>query len=129
VGNRRALVLVMAFLLSACTSPQVATPRDGAPTELRLKAGDTIRVVTKHRERFSFEITDVGATELSGLTVKPRKPETRPKGERVVVPYADLALVEVRRVSLARTAAPIAIVLVSAGLVMATGSVPPTMPQ
>jgi hypothetical protein len=47
--------LVIASLLTACTSPQVATPGDGTPTELRLEAGDTIRVVTKHREGFSFE--------------------------------------------------------------------------
>ncbi len=114
-------VLVVLLALSACTSTKAVSPVDSAePTELRLKAGDSIRVVTKQRERMSFEITEIRASELTGVTVKPASHETLPVGQDVIVPYADIALVEVRRFSALRTAAvPVLVVLTAGGIALA----------
>jgi len=115
-------VLLVLLALGACTGPRAVSPVDSdKPTELRLRAGDSIRVVTRQRERMSLEITEIRATELAGVTVKPGKRETLPAGHDVVVPYADLALVEVRRFSAARTvAAPFVVILLAAGIALQT---------
>lgn len=119
--------LLLGLALGACTGPRALAPVDeSAPTELRLKAGDSIRIVTKQRQRLSIEIVEIRPTELAGVTLKPAPHETLPKGSNVVVPYADLALVEVRRFSAKRTAAlPFLIVVVAAGIALET--VPPPM--
>jgi hypothetical protein len=119
---RLAPALFAALALSACTAPRAVAPTDaGAPAELRLKAGDQIRVVTKQRERMSLEITEIRSSELAGVTLKPEKHETIPEGRDVTVPYADLAMVEVRRFSALRTVAvPTLVLLTTAGIVLAT---------
>jgi len=119
-GTWRALLVVLA--LSACTGHRAVSPVDnGEPTELRLRAGDSIRVVTKQRERMSLRITEIRPTELAGVTVKPAAHEALPKGRDVMVPYADIALVEVRRFSAARTAAgSVLVVLTAAGIALDT---------
>jgi len=122
-GNRgtwRVFLVVLA--LSACTAQRAVSPvESGEPTELRLRAGDSIRIVTKQRERMSLEITEIRPAELAGVSLKPAAHETLPAGRDVVVPYADIALVEVRRFSAARTAAaPVLVVLVAAGIALST---------
>ncbi len=118
----RGCVILALLALSACTSPRAVSPVEGGETtELRLQAGDSVRIVTKQRERMSFEITEIRETELAGVTVKPAKHETLPAGQAVVVPYADIALIEVKRFSAARTAAaPVLVVLVAAGIALQT---------
>jgi hypothetical protein len=121
---RRIVVLGLSLLLGACTAPRAVAPvSGGAPTELKLKAGDEIRVVTRNRDRLTFEITEVRPTELVGTTLKPKAHETHPKGQSVVVPYEDLAFVVVDRFSAPRTAVavPVAILLVAAGIVVQAG--------
>ena len=109
-------VLLVLLALSACTATRAVSPVDSTqPTELRLKAGDSIRVVTKQRERMSLEITEIRAAEMAGVTVKPASHETLPVGQDVVVPYADIALVEVRRFSALRTAAVPVLIVLTAG--------------
>lgn len=112
----------MLLALGACTAPKAVSPADSSePTELRLKAGDSIRIVTRQRERMSLEISEIRSTELTGVTVKPAAHETLPAGRDIVVPYADIALVEVRRFSALRTAAmPILVVLVAGGIALET---------
>jgi hypothetical protein len=121
---RRIAVMCVAALLCACMGPRAVAPVSGTETtELRLKAGDEIRVVTRNRERLSFEITEVRPTELAGVTVKPKRHETQPKDQPVTVPYDDLAFVVVDRFSPWRTAAvvPVAVLLVAAGIVVEAG--------
>jgi hypothetical protein len=115
--------LLLALLaLSACTAPRAVSPVDGGePTELRLKAGDSIRIVTRQRERMSFEITEIRPSELAGVTTEPAPHETLPAGRDVVVPYGDIALVEVKRFSAVRTVAgPVLIILLASGIALAT---------
>jgi hypothetical protein len=117
-------VTALSVLLCACTAPRAVAPVSGSETtELKLKAGDEIRVVTRNRDRLTFEITEVRPTELVGTTLKPKKHETHPKDQPVVVPYDDLAFVVVDRFSPARTAVavPVAVLLVAAGVVIEAG--------
>lgn len=83
----RALVaLCVSASLVACAGPNVVSPVGGSePVELRLKPGDSISVVTKHRERASLQITELGLTELTGITLKPARHETLPKDQEIVI--------------------------------------------
>lgn len=123
-------VLLSLLLLGGCTAPRAVSPVDaGKPVELRLQAGDAIRVVTKDRGRMSLKITEIRETELAGVTVAPGTHETVPAGRDVVVPYADLALVEVRRFSAIRSAAvPAVVLLVAAGIALESAPVMPPGP-
>jgi hypothetical protein len=123
-------VLSSTIALIACAGPNVISPVGGGePVELRLKAGDAIRVVTIHRERASLRITDLGQTELTGVTLKPARHETLPKDQEIVVPYGDLALVEVRRFGKGGPAAAAGLLLiVTAGAVIHTMPPPMTGP-
>ena len=124
------VVLLSLLALGGCTASRAVSPVDsGKPVELRLQAGDTIRVVTKDRERMSLKISEIRETELAGVTVKPAPHETVPADQRVVVPYADLALVEVRHFSAARSlAVPGLVLLVAAGIALETMPVMPAGP-
>jgi hypothetical protein len=105
-------VVSLAAALVGCTSPRAVAPvEEGQLTQLRLKAGDEIRVVTRQRQRLSFEITELRPADMLGVTGKPARHETLPKGTTVTVPYDDLALVVVDRFSAARTAAAPFVVL------------------
>jgi hypothetical protein len=85
--------------VTGCVSHSYTPASEAETRELRVKAGDEIRVVTLARERVSFEVTEVRADRFVGVTLKPRPKETHPQGERVEVRYADLALLEVTRFS------------------------------
>ena len=125
---KRALpIIAIALAVVACTTPRAVAPVEGGDTqELRLRPGDSIRVVTKDRERLSLEITELRPTELAGITVKPAPHETRAEGEPVVVRYDDLAFIVVERFSPARTAmAPVAVLAVAAGVVIQVGGFVP----
>ena len=123
-------VFPLLLAMAACTaSRSVAPVTGGKPLEIRLQAGDTIRIVTRDRERLSLEITDIRETELAGRTVKPGAHETTPPGRAVVLPYADLALVEVRQFSAMRSAAvPAVVLLVAAGIALEAVPVMPAPP-
>jgi hypothetical protein len=112
-------VLLLA-VAGGCTAPRAVAPVDeGELTELRLKTGDEIRVVTRQRQRMSFEITELRPSEMVGVTRKPAPHETLPKGTSVTVPYDDLAFVVVNRFSAARTAAaPLLVLGLAAGYVL-----------
>lgn len=126
---RALVVLCVALSLLACAGPRVVSPVDGSqPVDLRLKPGDHIRVVTKHRERASLKITALGPTELTGVTLKPARHETLPKDQEIVIPYEDLALVDVTRISSPGTALVAAVLLtLSAGMVIEAIPIPVPM--
>jgi hypothetical protein len=124
---RALVVLCVTMSLVACVGPRVVSPMGGSePVELRLKPGDSIRVVTKHRERASLKITELRATELTGITLKPGRHETLPKDQEIVIPYGDLALVDVTRFSSPGTAL-VAVLLLTMGADMVIQAIPPPM--
>lgn len=126
-----ALAALCAVLLpTACVSPRAVAPvGDSEPVELRLQAGDSIRIVTKERERLSLMITEIRPAALAGVTLEPAKLESVPEGRTVVVPYADLALIEVDRFSTVRTLVVPAVVLTTiAGIVLFSTAPPMALP-
>jgi hypothetical protein len=129
---RRDIQCVLASLLcflAGCATQSHTPNTDAGTIELKIKAGDEIRVVTTRRERLTFEVTDVRADRFVGVTVKPRKKEQRPAGETVEVPFDELALLEVTRFDAGATALVTAAALVTvSAFAVVLGAVPPALP-
>ena len=121
---KTAILLLLAVLTACTTTQSVAPAGPQTPAGLQLKVGDTIQVVTKYRERMSLRITAIGQTELTGVTQKRRKHDTQDKGKTLVIPYDDLALVQVKHGSAGRTIIAVPLVLVGAvAVAVGTGQV------
>jgi len=103
-------------LASSCATRSSTPTTEAATHELKIRAGDQIRVVTTQRERLSFKVQEVRADRFVGVTVKPRRKEHRPVGQTVEVPFDELAVVEVTRseTKAASSAAVAALLTVSA---------------
>jgi hypothetical protein len=125
----RCVLASLLCLLAGCAAQSYTPTTDAGTIELKIKAGDEIRVVTTRRERLSFEVTEVRADRFVGVTAKPRKKEQRPAGEAVEVPFDELAMLEVTRFdsSVTSLAAASALVTVSIFAVV-LGAVPPALP-
>jgi hypothetical protein len=83
--------------------------------QLEISGGDHIRVVTTRRERIGLRITEVRGDRFVGVTLRPRKKETRPKGQPVEVLFDEVALLEVtHRGQKALAAGAVAVVTVVA---------------
>lgn len=93
------LLLAALGLCPGCTTQSHAPDSASETRELRIKAGDEIRVVTTRRERIAFTVTEIRDDRFVGVTIKPRKKEVMPEGEPVEVRYDELALLEVTRFS------------------------------
>jgi len=93
----RSVLAVMLALLSGCTTQSYAPTTDAGTLELKIEAGDEIRVVTLQRERLSFAVTEVRGDRFVGVTIEPNRKELRPAGEPVEVPFDELAMLEVTR--------------------------------
>jgi hypothetical protein len=100
---------------AGCVSRSYTPASDQETRELRIKAGDEIRVVTLARERIALEVSEVLADRFVGVTLEPRAKEPRPEGERVEVRYDELALLEVTRVSKGAVAAGALAAVVTVG--------------
>lgn len=104
-----ALVAVLLFAAlgpgPGCTTQSHAPDSAAETRELRIKAGDEIRVVTTDRERIAFQVTEVRDDRFVGVTIKPRRKEEMPPGALVEVRYDELALLEVTRFSKGAVAA------------------------
>jgi hypothetical protein len=97
---QREIVFALAAALclaGGCTTRSYTPATDAATHELKIKAGDEIRVVTTQRERLSFKVQEVRADRFVGVTVKPHHKEHRPDGQIVEVPFDELAVLEVTR--------------------------------
>ena len=111
-----AILLAAALGLPAGCSTQSHTPGNELEAmRLEIAGGDHIRVVTTRRERIGLKITEVRGDRFVGVTLRPRKKETWPKGKPVEVPFEEIALLEVtHRGQKALTASTIAVVTVAA---------------
>jgi hypothetical protein len=115
---------VVFWFFSGCTTSYAPTT-SAATRDIKIEAGDEIRVVTTRRERLSFHVTEVRADRLVGVTVKPNPKETRPAGETVEVPFDELAVVDVRRFDARKAGlATAAVVLTVSALSVVLGAVP-----
>ena len=118
------LLAVLACLSTACTTMRpIAVDTAGEQARRELKPGDTVHLVTRSGASRSFKITEVGATSLTGTTVKMLGVGSSDAwGTPVEIPYADIAQIEVRRVEALRTIALVAgLVLVDVAIASAKG--------
>jgi hypothetical protein len=98
--QQRGIVFAMSAALclaSACATRSYAPTTDVTTHELKIRAGDEVRVVTTQRERLSFKVQEVRADRFVGVKVEPRPKEHGPAGQTVEVPFDELAVLEVTR--------------------------------
>jgi hypothetical protein len=120
---------IMVWLVGGCTTQTYAPANDAVTRELRIKAGDEIRVVTTRRERLSFKVSEVRDDRFIGVTGKPHPKELHPAGERVDVPFDELVVLEVTRFETRGAALATAAVLVTvSAFAVVLGTVPAVPP-
>jgi hypothetical protein len=91
------LLAILACAASGCTTV-AAAPDDARETrELKIRAGDEIRVVTANRDRLSLKVEQVLEDRFVGVTIEPAAKEKRVAGTPVEVPYPEIAMIEVTR--------------------------------
>ncbi len=91
------MLAIMVWLVGGCTTQSYAPASAAVTRELKIKAGDEIRVITTRRERLSFKVSEVRGDRFIGVTAKPHAKELHPAGETVEVPFDELAVLEVTR--------------------------------
>jgi hypothetical protein len=106
-------LVVLVCLSTACnTMHPMAADATGDSIRREIKAGDTVRVVTKDGLVHSFQITVVGATSLGGDAVHMSKGGVDKVGSRIDVLYSEITELDVKQTSGVRTAGLIAAALV-----------------
>lgn len=121
-----AVALLVASLAGPGCALQTHAPDDPEQVrQLRVQAGDRVRVVTIDRERISFRVDEVQADRFAGTTLEPRTKETRPAGTPVQVPYERIAMIETAHLDVAgaakSAAGAVAVFTVAAGTLLLTG--------
>lgn len=99
------LLAVVLAPAPGCTTRSHVPDSAAETRELRIRAGDEIRVVTTGRERIALEVTEVREDRFVGVTLEPRQKERLPSGQPIEVRYDELALLEVTRFSKGAAAA------------------------
>jgi hypothetical protein len=123
------LLAIMLWLAGGCTTQSYAPASDAVTRELKIKAGDEIRVITTRRERLSFKVSEVYGDRFIGVTAKPRAKELHPAGETIEVPFDELAVLEVTRFQTNGAALATAAVLVTvSAFAVVLGTVPALPP-
>jgi hypothetical protein len=102
--------LAVLWLISGCATQSHAPSSPASTQELAIKPGEILHVVTLRRERLSFKVIEIRADRFIGVTIEPEDQEHRPAGQRVEVPFEELALVRFTRFSFARVAAAVFLV-------------------
>jgi len=112
-----------------CTSTQtVSKDVEMGARKLLLKAGDTVKVVSIHRERFFLKITLIDQVGFYGTTL-PWSGSTAPPEHSVFVEYSDLALIQEEHFSSGKTAGAVATITIVGAMVaaVAVGAAPVIM--
>ena len=125
----RCMLAVMLCLASGCTTQSYAPTSDADTRELRIEAGDELRVITTRRERLAFKVSEVRDDRFVGVTVKPHPKERHPAGETIEVPFDELAVLEVTRFETRGAVLATAAVLVTvSAFAVVLGTVPVLLP-
>jgi len=124
-------VPTLALLLAAtgaCASRSYTTDSAAETSELRIRTGDEIRVVTINRERISFRVEEILDDRFIGVILEPKQKEIGPAGAPVAVSYEDIAMIEVTRFDAAGAGAlGVVVFSVALGTLVLTG-VPVVIP-
>jgi hypothetical protein len=126
----RALAFALALLCTACATRSHAPATVAETRELRVKAGDEIRIVTTGRDRISLQVQQVLEDRFLGVTLQPARKESRAPGIAVEIPYDEVALLELTRFhpGVAASAAVFAVVTVGLGTLLIVGPPVPASP-
>jgi 16S rRNA U1498 N3-methylase RsmE len=120
-----ALVLIL-LLASGCSTTRTVTDDvESGVSELRLKAGDKINVVTIKRERFRLEIVAIREQGMEAKTLRWDDSSAAP-GKIIFIPYSDLAMIQIERLSRWKTAGAVATVT-AVGAIVALIAVGPVI--
>jgi hypothetical protein len=115
------LVLLALFCACAGCARHSYTIGDAAETsELKIRVGDEIRVVTTDRERISLRVKEIREDRFAGVTLRPNRKETLLADTPVEVPYAKIAMIQVTRFD-KKAAGAAAVFVVAFGALMLTG--------
>jgi hypothetical protein len=130
LAPHRVIAFALAAFCTACATRSHAPETVDATRELRVKAGDEIRIVTTGRDRVSLQVQQVLEDRFLGVTLQPARKETRAPGIAVEIPYDEIALLEVTRFhpGLAASAAVFAVVTVGLGTLLIVGPPMPASP-
>ena len=111
--------MVISLLATGCTSTKtVSEDVERGVHELKLKAGDTIKVVTINRERYFLKINLIQRHGFEGTTLQWKDSKTSPD-EVIFVDYSDLALIQEEHFSSGATAGAVATITIVGAMVAA----------
>lgn len=113
-----------------CTSTQTVSENvESGARNLKLKAGDTVKVVTINRERFFLKITSIEQSGFRGISL-PWSGSSAPPEQSVFINYSNLALIQEEHFSAGKTAGAVATVTIVGAIVaaVAVGWAPAAMP-
>lgn len=102
-----AAIVLLSLLNTSCATRMVPVTDTGdSPVRISVSVGDTVRVLTKHGERPTFQITEITQEALFG------------EGQRI--PYDDMAFVEkrTRKRTASEDVATGAVLVIASGLVV-----------
>lgn len=121
--NRPVLLLTVVVACAGCAPHSYTIDDPSGTTELRIRVGDEIRVVTTDRERISLRVNEIQEDRFTGVTVEPDRKETLPTDISLDVPYAKIAMIEVTRFdpNVAAAAGGAAVFTVALGTLVLTG--------
>jgi predicted aspartyl protease len=120
---RGVAVLILVCGCLGCTTRSYTVDDAADASELRIRVGDEIRVVTTDRERVSFRVTEVREDRFAGVTLEPAVKETLPADSNVEIPYEKLAMIQVTRFDpkAAAAASGVVVFTVALGTLVVTG--------
>lgn len=125
------LIILAGLVNIGCTSTQTVSENVAAGArELKLEAGDTVKVITSDRERFFVEITSINQTGFHGKTLS-WSGSSAPPGDPVFIEYSRLALIQEEHFSTGQTVGAVVTVTILGAVVAAAavgGVSPATMP-
>jgi hypothetical protein len=112
-------LVALPFLAIGCTSTTtVSEDVTSGVHKLKLKAGDTVKVVTTNRERFFLKITFIQQDGFKGTTLE-WEGATAALDDMVYIDYSNLALIQEEHFSVGATAGAVATVTLIGAMVAA----------
>ena len=102
-------------LIAGCSEFQTVQDPDSDETLTTIRIGDTIQIITADVEKYEFEVVNMDDAAFHG--------------EEVRIPYSDVRILSVKRVSTSRALGLVMVFALTAGGIQALGSAaPPPIP-
>lgn len=119
------MLLALCFACVGCAHQTYPIGDAAETSELKIRAGDEIRLVTTDRERLSLRVGEILEDRITGITLEPARKEKLPGETPIEVPYTKIAMIQVTRFD-AKAAGVVAVFTVVLGALVLSGV--PVMP-